>query len=175
MRIRWLSALSLCMALLSATAAYSQSSNDLPERLCPICETPNRVDAKFCKNCGALLQQESSALNTTEFHTELNELTGDSLLADRLFSALSGLSRDELLQLVEMIEREEYPWMRQIQLPEGSVAAMSEQQLRSLIYVAVQGKKANREAGSGVGFFGGLLQVIGGVTLFLLLILLLSA
>jgi len=175
---RSLIVLSIMLILLTfCFNAQAQSSNDQPEQPCPACGTMNRRDAKFCKNCGIKLsaQPESNMTTQSSVPYQGRSLILPETAAGRLEPGvtmnLDSLSREELIHLVRIMEKNQRDQGTGIDLPEGSIAYMTEDELRSLVTEIVGSPKQTKvQTPRQEGPVGVVLKLIGGVTVFLVII-----
>ncbi|MFH0881441.1 MAG: zinc ribbon domain-containing protein [bacterium] len=178
---RVLIALSIVLLLFIGSAVFAQSETDQPERRCPACNTLNRPDAKFCKNCGAALTplpQKRVEQQTDSLQQDENGLS-QSERNDRLPAGfkrdLNSLSREELIQLLQKIDKYQVSAGKAPSLPEGSIAYMTEDELRAMVTGIVKQELDQHRPQARSDPVGAFFKFIGAITLFILVIALIAA
>lgn len=170
---RVLIALSMLLTLLFISTAIAQTHTDSTERPCPVCQTMNRADAKFCKNCGAPLQPVAAMVADTlkaDATGGMSQASPDAGPRRTIPSDLEKLSREELIQLVQQLRQEHAVHSQSSALPDNSVANMTEDELRAMIANVVKTQIAANPVKVKSDPLGGLLKIIGALTVTMLLI-----
>jgi len=152
---------------------YSQQQMEDESVVCPQCVNRNKAENKFCQNCG--LELPEAALHVIkEIRTQDEPILPSEALDDSLH--LYNLSREELIVIVELILRRVEHDQSSRKGDQKLVSAMTRAELEQLVKDLLQKQsiteKNRKQQAMGFGKF---LQVVGGITLGILVLSILFA
>ncbi len=176
-------ALSILLVLFTVSALFAQSEPDQPQRYCPACGTPNRADARFCKNCGAALPPLPEKVQTRQQPASVQPTEGESQMpaqqqmesATALEGNLDSLSREDLIRILKRIDQSRVSEGDVPVLPKESIAYMTEDELRSMVRQIVKQEFDQRKIAAKSDPIGSFFKFVGAITVFSLIIILIAA